>query len=119
MYRLLASARWETKASGLIALAHDWVQKDLPQLELNPPAKITQLVRAEAPLWATRSGYWIENNQVNFFLWKLLCPEARENSLFVCGPFNEWGAVKDMSPWSLHASLSSRSRRLRIKPAYQ
>jgi len=103
MYRLLASARWETKASGLIALSHDWVEPDLPKLELNPPAKISLLERAEAQTWATRSGYWIENGCVHFFLWKLLCPDARENSLFVCGPFNEWGARKDMSAWSLHA----------------
>ena len=103
MYRLLASARWETKASGLIALSHDWVQQDLPKLELNPPAKISKLERAEAQTWATRSGYWIENGRIHFFLWKLLCPDARENSLFVCGPFNRWGTVKEMSAWSLHA----------------
>jgi hypothetical protein len=103
MYRLLASARWETKASGLIALSHDWVEPDLPKLELNPPAKISLLERADAQAWATRSGHWIENGRVHFFVWKLLCPDVRENSLLVCGPFNEWGAIKDMRAWSLHA----------------
>lgn len=102
MYRLLASARWETKSSGLVALTHDWMQETLPQLELNPPAKIIECERAEVQTWATRSGYWIKDGQVHFFLWKLLCPDAPDDSLFVCGPFNDWGSVKDLSPWALH-----------------
>lgn len=103
MNRLLASARWETKASGLVALASDWRSEMPPPLLLNEPAVLVTLERAEAQAWATRSGCWIEDGQVHFFLWKPLCPEATEDSLRVLGPFNEWGQVADMAPWTLHA----------------
>lgn len=100
---MLASARWETKASGLVALTHDWRQDTLPNLELNAPAKLTALERADVREWATRSGGWIENGFVHFFLWKPLCPDATEESLVVKGPFNQWGSAGDLAKWSLHA----------------
>lgn len=103
MNRLLASARWETKASGLVALSRDWPAEAPPTLALNAPAKLVTLERAEAPAWATRSGCWIEQGQAHFFLWKPLCPEASDASIHVLGPFNDWGHVADMSPWTLHA----------------
>jgi pullulanase/glycogen debranching enzyme len=103
MNRLLASARWETKASGLVALASDWRSETPPPLLLNEPAVLVTLERAEAQAWATRSGCWIEDGQVHFFLWKPLCPEATDASLRVLGPFNDWGNVADMAPWTLHA----------------
>ena len=100
---MLASARWETKATGLVALTHDWRQDALPTLALNEPAKLTNLERADARSWATRSGCWIENGFVHFFLWKPLCPEAEDGSLVVTGPFNQWGKENDLSKWTLHA----------------
>ena len=100
---MLASARWETKATGLVALTHDWRQDALPTLALNEPAKLTNLERADARSWATRSGCWIENGFVHFFLWKPLCPEAADGSLVVTGPFNQWGKEADLSKWTLHA----------------
>ena len=103
MNRLLASARWETKASGLVALASDWRSETPPPLLLNEPAVLVTLERAEAQAWATRSGCWVEDGQVHFFLWKPLCPEAADDSLRVLGPFNDWGRVADMAPWTLHA----------------
>ena len=103
MNRLLASARWETEASGLVALACDWPAETLPPLQLNEPAVLVSLERAEARAWATRSGCWIEGDRVHFFLWKPLCPEATDDSLRVLGPFNDWGRVADMAPWTLHA----------------
>ena len=103
MNRLLASARWETKASGLVALASDWRSETPPPLLLNEPAVLVTLERAEAQAWATRSGCWVEGDQVHFFLWKPLCPEAADDSLRVLGPFNDWGRVADMEPWTLHA----------------
>ena len=103
MNRLLASARWETEASGLVALARDWPAETLPPLQLNEPAVLVSLERAEAQAWATRSGCWIEGDRVHFFLWKPLCPEATDDSLRVLGPFNDWGRVADMAPWTLHA----------------
>jgi len=103
MNRLLASARWETKASGLVALASDWRSETPPPLLFNEPAVLVTLERAEAQAWATRSGCWIEDGQVHFFLWKPLCPEAADDSLRVLGPFNDWGRVADMVPWTLHA----------------
>jgi pullulanase/glycogen debranching enzyme len=103
MNRLLASARWETKASGLVALASDWPSATPPRLLLNEPAVLVTLERAEAQAWATRSGCWIEGDQVHFFLWKPLCPEATDDSLRVLGPFNNWGHCTDMTPWTLHA----------------
>ncbi|PHX58585.1 MAG: hypothetical protein CK522_03450 [Opitutia bacterium] len=103
MNRLLASARWETKASGLVALASDWRSETPPPLLLNEPAVLVTLERAEAQAWATRSGCWVEDGQVHFFLWKPLCPEAADDSLRVLGPFNDWGRVAHMAPWTLHA----------------
>ena len=103
MNRLLASARGETKASGLVALASDWRSETPPPLLLNEPAVLVTLERAEAQAWATRSGCWVEGDQVHFFLWKPLCPEAADDSLRVLGPFNDWGRVADMEPWTLHA----------------
>jgi pullulanase len=94
MNRLLASARWETMASGLVALARDWTEPTPPALLLSGPARLVGLERAEAPAWATRSGCWIEEGQVHFFLWKPLCPEATDGSLRVLGPFNDWGAAE-------------------------
>ena len=102
MNRLLASARWETKASGLVALARDWMEPTPPALRLSEPARLLTFERAEVQAWATRSGYWIEGDQVHFFLWKPLCPEATDESLRVLGPFNDWGAAADMTPWTLH-----------------
>ena len=102
MYRLLASARWETMVSGLVALTHDWHYDSPPKLELSPPAELIFIERADARVWATRSGYWIEEGKIHFFLWKPLCPEASPESLCVVGPFNQWGQVAEMEEWSLH-----------------
>ena len=47
MTRELASARWETKVSGLVALTRDWAGPGLPPLTLNPPARLTLLEPAD------------------------------------------------------------------------
>ncbi|NBV49026.1 MAG: hypothetical protein EBR95_08345, partial [Verrucomicrobia bacterium] len=97
----LASARWETKVSGLVALARDWDGPGLPPLSLNPPARLTLLEPADVRAWAWRSGHWIEADRVHFFFWKALCPEAAEGSVSVVGPFNDWGRAVDMEKWQL------------------
>lgn len=103
MNRLLASARWETTASGLVALARDWPGALPPRLQLSGPARLVRLERAEVQAWATRAGCWIEGDRVHFFLWKPLCPEAPDHSLRVLGPFNDWGRAADLEPWTLRA----------------
>ena len=101
MTRELASARWETKVSGLVALTRDWAGPGLPPLSLNPPARLTLLEPADVRAWALRSGHWIEAERVHFFFWKALCPEAAEGSVSVVGPFNDWGRAVDMERWQL------------------
>ena len=58
MTRELASARWETKVSGLVALTRDWAGPGLPPLSLNPPARLALLARQ--PLFWTAENV-IEN----------------------------------------------------------
>jgi pullulanase len=101
MTRELASARWETKVSGLVALARDWAGPGLPPLTLNPPARLTLLEPADVRAWALRSGHWIEGGRLHFFFWKALCPEAADGSVSVVGPFNDWGRAVDMERWQL------------------
>ena len=72
MKRELASARWETKASGLVSLSRDWAGPGLPPLSLSPPGRLVSLERADVRHWALRSGHWIEGDKVHFFLWKAL-----------------------------------------------
>lgn len=101
MTRELASARWETKVSGLVVLTRDWTAPGLPPLSLNPPARLTLLEPAEARDWALRSGHWLSAGRVHFFFWKALCPEVASGSVSVAGPFNDWGKAVDMERWTL------------------
>jgi pullulanase/glycogen debranching enzyme len=101
MTRELASARWETKVSGLVALTRDWAGPGLPPLTLNPPARLTLLEPADVRAWALRAGHWVEGGSVHFFFWKALCPEAAQGSVSVVGPFNDWGRAVDMERWQL------------------
>jgi pullulanase/glycogen debranching enzyme len=101
MTRELASARWETKVSGLVALTRDWAGPGLPPLTLNPPARLTLLEPADVRAWALRAGHWVEGGSVHFFFWKVLCPEAAQGSVSVVGPFNDWGRAVDMERWQL------------------
>ena len=78
MTRELASARWETKVSGLVALMRDWDGPGLPPLSLNPPARLTLLEPADVRAWAWRSGHWIEADRVHFFFWKRFVPRPRK-----------------------------------------
>jgi pullulanase/glycogen debranching enzyme len=102
MTRELASARWETKVSGLVMLTSDWMGPDLPPLSLNPPARLTLLEPADARAWALRSGHWLEAGRVHFFFWKALCPEVAEGTVSVAGLFNDWGKAVDMERWVLN-----------------
>jgi len=101
MTRELASARWETKVSGLVTLTRDWTGPGLPPLSLNPPARLTLLEPAEAHAWALRSGHWLQDGRVHFFFWKALCPEVSSGTVSVAGPFNDWGKAVDMERWTL------------------
>ena len=101
MTRELASARWETKASGLVALSRDWTASDLPPLSLSPPARMIALERADVRTWALRAGHWIEGDQVHFFLWKALLENASADEVLVAGPFNDWGRALDAPQWKL------------------
>jgi len=101
MTRELASARWETKVSGLVMLTADWTGLELPPLSLNPPARLTLLERADVRAWALRSGHWLEAGRVHFFFWKALCPEVADGTVSVAGPFNDWGKAVDMERWVL------------------
>lgn len=99
MPRQLASARWETKVSGLVMLTRDWLAPGLPPLFLNPPARLASLEPADPRAWALRAGHWLQSEQVHFFLWKAFCPEA--GTITVAGPFNDWGRAVDMGRWTL------------------
>lgn len=101
MTRRLASARWETKVSGLVVLAADWTGPGLPPLSLNPPARMTALEPADVRAWALRSGHWLQGGRVHFFFWKALCPEAAAGTVGVAGPFNDWGRAVDIERWTL------------------
>ena len=101
MTRELASARWETKVSGLVMLTADWTGPGLPPLSLNPPARLTLLEPADVRAWALRSGHWMEAGRVHFFFWKALCPEVADGTVSVAGPFNDWGKAIDMERWAL------------------
>ena len=101
MTRQLSGARWETKASGLVALSTDWTEAGTPPLALNPPARLVSLERADPRLWALRSGYWIEDGFVHFFCWKALLPDGVGAGLLVAGPFNDWGRADDLGRWTL------------------
>ncbi len=101
MTRDLASARWETKVSGLVVLAEDWVGPGLPPLSLNPPARMVALEPADVRAWSLRSGHWIEAGQVHFFFWKVLCPDVANGTVSVVGAFNDWGRALDMDRWLL------------------
>jgi len=101
MTRELASARWETKVSGLVMLTADWMGPGLPPLSLNPPARLSLLEPADVRAWALRSGHWLEAGRVHFFFWKALCPEVADGTVSVGGPFNDWGKAIDMERWVL------------------
>ncbi len=101
MTRELASARWETKVSGLVMLTADWTGPGLPPLSLNPPARLSLLEPADVRAWALRSGHWLEAGRVHFFFWKALCPEVADGTVSVGGPFNDWGKAIDMERWVL------------------
>ncbi|NBV52472.1 MAG: hypothetical protein EBR83_02910 [Verrucomicrobia bacterium] len=101
MMRELASARWETKVSGLVMLTRDWDGPSLPPLTLNPPARLTLLEPADVRAWALRSGHWLAAGSVHFFFWKALCPEVADGTVSVAGPFNDWGKAIDMERWAL------------------
>ena len=101
MPRKLASARWETKVSGLVALMRDWDAPGLPPLALSPPARLTALEPADPRAWATRSGHWFEGDRIHFFFWKALCPEAAADGLAVAGAFNDWGRAVGMERWRM------------------
>jgi len=101
MMRELASARWETKVSGLVMLTRDWDGPGLPPLTLNPPARLTLLEPADVRAWALRSGHWLAAGSVHFFFWKALCPEVADGTVSVAGPFNDWGKAIDMERWAL------------------
>jgi pullulanase/glycogen debranching enzyme len=101
MTRELASARWETKVSGLVMLTRDWDGPGLPPLTLNPPARLTLLEPADVRAWALRSGHWLDAGSVHFFFWKALCPEVADGTVSVAGPFNDWGKAIDMERWAL------------------
>ncbi len=85
MIQQLASARWEAKASGIVALTQDWPGDSLPPLTLNPPAKMIALERADGRAWSLRSGHWFETGRIHFFFWKSLCPEITDGSIQVGG----------------------------------
>jgi pullulanase len=102
MTRQLSGARWETKASGLVALSSDWTGPGAPPLSLNPPARLVSLELADPRLWALRSGYWLEAGFVHFFCWKALLPDGVGEGLRVAGPFNDWGA-REPGRWTLSA----------------
>ncbi len=99
--RDLASARWETKVSGLVVLSKDWSGPGLPPLSLNPPARMVSLEPADVRAWSLRSGHWIEAGDVHFFFWKVLCPEVAAGTVSVVGAFNDWGRALDMDRWLL------------------
>jgi pullulanase len=101
MTRQLSGARWETKASGLVALSTDWTAASPPPLALNPPARLVSLERADPRLGALRSGYWIEEGCIHFFCWKALLPDGAGAGLLVAGPFNDWGRAGDLGRWTL------------------
>ncbi len=100
----LASARWETLTTGLVALARDWTSPGLPPLRLNEPAALTRLEPADPRLQALRAGHWIQGDEVHFFLWKVLVPDLAEGQARVVGPFNAWGEVADAERWILRAA---------------
>ena len=101
MTRELASARWETKVSGLVMLTADWNGPGLPPLSLNPPARLTLLEPADVRAWSLRSGHWLQGDRIHFFFWKSLSPEAAAGTVSVAGPFNDWGRAVDMERWVL------------------
>jgi len=53
----LASARWETLTTGLVALVRDWTKPGLPPLRLTEPAALTRLEPADPRLHALRAGH--------------------------------------------------------------
>jgi len=100
----LASARWETLTTGLVALVRDWTKPGLPPLRLTEPAALTLLEPADPRLQALRAGHWIQGGEVHFFLWKVLAPDLGEAGAMVVGPFNAWGQVADAARWTLRAA---------------
>lgn len=104
MANRLASARWETLTTGLVALAEDWASPGLPPLRLNEPAALTRLEPADPRLHALRSGHWIQGDEVHFFLWKVVAPDLAEGEVRVAGSFNAWGEGSDAARWTLRAA---------------
>ncbi len=103
MANRLAGARWESRTSGVVALARDWDRPGSPPLSLPPPAALTLLERADPRVHARRSGHWVEGGEVHFFLWKALAPELGDGAARVVGPFNDWGNAGDPDAWLLRA----------------
>ncbi len=98
MSRQLASARWEGPSAGIVALTSDWSGAGTPPLALSPPARLAFVEPAHPAAWALRSGHWISDGVVHFFLWRAFCPDAASAS--VAGDFNDWGA-RDAGRWTM------------------
>lgn len=103
MSNRLAGARWESRTSGLVALARDWDRPGSPPLFLPAPASLALLEPADVRVHAQRAGHWIQGDEVHFFLWKSLVPDLVDGEAFVVGPFNDWGKAGDAVAWSLRA----------------
>lgn len=103
MANRLAGARWESRTSGIVALARDWDRPGAPPLALAAPASLTLLEPADPRVHARRSGHWVEGDEVHFFLWKALAPELGDAAARVVGPFNDWGNAGDSEAWLLRA----------------
>jgi pullulanase/glycogen debranching enzyme len=99
----LAGARWESRTSGIVALARDWDRPGSPPLSLPPPAALTLLEPADPRVHARWAGHWIEGDEVHFFLWDALVPDLGDRPVRVVGPFNDWGNAGDPAAWVLHA----------------
>lgn len=103
MANRLAGARWESRTSGVVALARDWDRPGPPPLALAAPAALTLLEPADPRVHARRSGHWVEGEEVHFFLWKALVPDLGDGAARVVGPFNDWGNAGEPDAWLLRA----------------
>jgi len=104
MLNWLAGARWETQTSGLVSLTRDWMGPGMPPLRLDEPGSLVLLEPADTRHVALRSGHWMQEGEVRFFLWKTLVPDLLEPGAIVAGPFNAWGQAADLERWTLHAA---------------
>lgn len=101
----LQSASWLDHEHGLAILKEDWkFTNRMPPLRIDPgnvaPKRIE---RTPLSTYAQRSGYYIDQGKVTFYLCPSRFPnvELDEKKLYVAGEFNNWSEAIGHDAWQL------------------